>query len=60
MSNPKVGERRVAKRWLCLDERGSRRPLQSIVAVHRWRLRESEEGTTLKRVAGASRQDQKK
>jgi hypothetical protein len=60
MSTPRAGKRRVVKCRLYLDERGSRRPAQSIVTIHRWRLRESEDDTVLKRVTGASRQDQKK
>jgi hypothetical protein len=60
MSTARAGERRVAKRRLCLDERGSRRLLHSKYAVHCWRLRASEEDTVSRRVAGASRQEQKK
>jgi hypothetical protein len=50
MSKAIAGERRVAKRRLCLDERASR---------HAFRLRESEEDIASRRVAGASQQDGK-
>ncbi len=50
MSNAIAGERRVAKRRLCLDERASR---------HAFRLRVSEEDTVFGRVAAASQQDGK-
>jgi hypothetical protein len=55
-----AGERRVAKRRLCRDERGSRRLPRLNPALQRWRLRASEEDTVWWRVAGASRQEQKK
>jgi hypothetical protein len=59
MTKSRAGERRVAKRRLCLDERGSRRPLQEEHAVVRWRLRASEEDTVSRRVMSASQQEAK-
>jgi hypothetical protein len=55
-----AGEGRVAKRRLCLDERGSRRRPRLRNAVQLLRLRASEEDTVLRRGAGASRQEQKR
>ncbi len=55
-----VGERRVAKRWLCLDERASRRLPKSKQVVKHGRLQASEEDTALRRAAGAGRREQKR
>jgi hypothetical protein len=55
-----AGERRVAKRWFCLDERARRRLSNSKSAVRPWRLPASEEDRAWRRVAGASRQEQKR